>query len=251
LEADPLEGVGELDVDREVVRVQLERVPGAQPLGLAHVEDQTRDRALVLGRQLEPPVAVGVGVGLEPDRRRGIGGCAHRPSLRRGEPPCTHRSGPDVGRSAAQYAFARTRRPKAVSATIFRSKKKLYRRMYSMSCATRWIILSSVSVSPRQPLTCAQPVIPGFILWRSMYSRIFVRYCWLCATACGRGPTTDISPRSTLTNCGTSSSEVRRRKEPTRVTRVAPARACLTSAPFSRTRIVRNLKTRISWPSRP
>ena len=29
-------------------------------------------------------------------------------------------------------------------------------------------IFSSVSVSPRQPLICAQPVMPGFTLWRSM-----------------------------------------------------------------------------------
>ena len=27
-------------------------------------------------------------------------------------------------------------------------------------------ILSSVSVSPRKPFTCAQPVMPGFTLWR-------------------------------------------------------------------------------------
>ncbi|MNT83924.1 hypothetical protein D3C72_2238650 [compost metagenome] len=37
--------------------------------------------------------------------------------------------------------------------------------------------------------------------------------------ACGRGPTTDISPRSTLKNCGSSSRLVRRRKAPTRVMR--------------------------------
>ena len=30
------------------------------------------------------------------------------------------------------------------------------------------IILSRVSVSPRKPLTCAQPVMPGLTLWRSM-----------------------------------------------------------------------------------
>lgn len=51
---------------------------------------------------------------------------------------------------------------------------------------------SSVSVSPRQPLICAQPVIPGFTLWRNMYPSISWRYCSLCATACGRGPTIDI-----------------------------------------------------------
>ena len=61
--------VGELDVDAEVVRVELERVAGAQALVLAHVHDEARDGAAVLGRELEPPVAVAVGVGLEADGR--------------------------------------------------------------------------------------------------------------------------------------------------------------------------------------
>src|SRR5688500_19589188 len=41
-----------------------------------------------------------------------------------------------------------------------------------------------------------------------------LRYISLCATAWGRGPTTLMRPCSTLMNCGSSSSEVRRRKAP-------------------------------------
>ena len=67
LEADALERVGELEVDAEVVAVELERVAGAQPLVLADVHHQASDLAAVLGRELEAPVAVAVGVGLEAD----------------------------------------------------------------------------------------------------------------------------------------------------------------------------------------
>ncbi len=67
LEANAQERVGELDVDAEVVRVELERVPGPQPLALAHVEDETRDGAAVLRGQLDAPMAVPVGVRLEAD----------------------------------------------------------------------------------------------------------------------------------------------------------------------------------------
>ncbi|CAB4585437.1 unannotated protein [freshwater metagenome] len=43
-----------------------------------------------------------------------------------------------------------------------------------------------------------------------------------CATSdgnAGRGPTTLISPRTTLNNCGNSSNDVARKNAPTRVTR--------------------------------
>src|SRR5699024_12747252 len=52
--------------------------------------------------------------------------------------------------------------------TILISNQTLHSRMYSRSNSTRFSIFSSVSVSPRQPLICAQPVMPGFTLWRSM-----------------------------------------------------------------------------------
>ena len=54
LEAQPLDRVGELDVDAEVVRVQLQPVVGRQPGVLLHVHRQRRDGAVE--RQL--PVAV-------------------------------------------------------------------------------------------------------------------------------------------------------------------------------------------------
>ena len=47
--------------------------------------------------------------------------------------------------------------------------------------------LSSVSVSPRKPLTCAQPVMPGSTLCRRAQSAIVCSYSRLCHS--GRGPT--------------------------------------------------------------
>jgi hypothetical protein len=46
LEAEPLDGIGELDVDAEVVGVELEHVPRPQRPILLHVEDERRHRAL-------------------------------------------------------------------------------------------------------------------------------------------------------------------------------------------------------------
>ncbi len=44
--------------------------------------------------------------------------------------------------------------------------------MYQRSSSTRRRILSSVSVSPRAPETCAQPVIPDLTWWRKAYFSI-------------------------------------------------------------------------------
>ena len=63
LEPQPLHGVGELDVHAEVVAVELERVALHQPAGLVDVEHQRRERRL----DLQAPVPVGRGVGLEGD----------------------------------------------------------------------------------------------------------------------------------------------------------------------------------------
>jgi len=41
--------------------------------------------------------------------------------------------------------------------------------IYSISASARSRILSSVSVSPRRPLICARPVMPGLTLWRAGY----------------------------------------------------------------------------------
>src|SRR5262245_51249299 len=79
-------------------------------------------------------------------------------------------------------------------------------------------IFSMVSVSPRLPLTWAQPVMPGFTLWRRESGEIRSANASLRAIGCGRGPTIDISPSSTFTSCGSSSIFVRLRIRPTRVT---------------------------------
>src|SRR6185437_623503 len=65
LEAQPLDGVGQLDVDAEVVRVELELVAGAQAAILVHVHRQVSDA--VFGREL--PMLVAVGLGAEVDGR--------------------------------------------------------------------------------------------------------------------------------------------------------------------------------------
>ena len=48
-----------------------------------------------------------------------------------------------------------------------------------MSCSTRICIFSTVSVSPRQPFTCAQPVMPSFTLWRIDVAEIDVEASYL------------------------------------------------------------------------
>jgi hypothetical protein len=77
----------------------------------------------------------------------------------------------------------------------------------------------------------AQPVMPGFIRWRWAYSATSLalsipprRSSW--SARAGRGPTSDISPFSTLNSCGSSSRLVRRMKRPTRVTRSSSALTC-------------------------
>ena len=52
----------------------------------------------------------------------------------------------------------------------------------------------SSDVLPRQPLTCAQPVMPAFTLWRSMYCGIRCLNCSTKNGRSGRGPTIDMSP---------------------------------------------------------
>ena len=68
----------------------------------------------------------------------------------------------------------------------------------------------SSDVLPRQPLTCAQPVMPAFTLWRSMYCGMRCLNCSTKNGRSGRGPTIDISPFSTFQNCGHSSRSWRR-----------------------------------------
>jgi hypothetical protein len=67
LEAQPLNGVGELDVDGEVVRVELELVAGAQRRALVDGHGQRRDAAAVRG-QLQLPVSISRRMRLERNR---------------------------------------------------------------------------------------------------------------------------------------------------------------------------------------
>ena len=68
LEADAVQGVGELDVDAEVVRVELERVTGTEPAVLLHVHREPRDRAAVGHGEVELPVLVAIRMRLEANR---------------------------------------------------------------------------------------------------------------------------------------------------------------------------------------
>ena len=83
--------------------------------------------------------------------------------------------------------------------------------MYSRSSFIHW----SKEMSDR-PLTCQVQVMPGFTLRRRRCQRW---YCFTSAGTGGLGPTMLISPERTFRNWGSSSSEVRRMKAPTRVTR--------------------------------
>src|SRR5439155_18328351 len=60
LETDTLDGVGELDIDAEIVRVQLQAVVWREPGVFADVHRQGGDRAVE--GELPVPVAVRVGV---------------------------------------------------------------------------------------------------------------------------------------------------------------------------------------------
>jgi len=76
--------------------------------------------------------------------------------------------------------------------------------------------------APRQPLTCDQPVMPGLTRWRCAYMSVIShpsRSSVRMSMACGRGPTSDMSPLSTLNSCGSSSMLDARRRRPIRVKR--------------------------------
>ena len=63
----------------------------------------------------------------------------------------------------------------------------------------------------RPALTCAQPVMPGSTASRPSWRAV---YWATCDRTVGRGPTRLMSPRSTLTRFGSSSSEKRRSSAP-------------------------------------
>lgn len=47
---------------------------------------------------------------------------------------------------------------------------------YRISCSTRLIIMSTSGVAPRQPFIDAQPVIPGFTLYRAVEKEMIWPY---------------------------------------------------------------------------
>src|SRR5713101_6906112 len=63
-----------------------------------------------------------------------------------------------------------------------------------------------MDVSPRHPLTWAQPVMPTFNRWRLLYRATSLRNFATKRGRSGRGPTTLISPLKTLKNWGNSCS---------------------------------------------
>ena len=69
LEAQPLDGVGEFDVDAEIVGIQFELVAFEQRALLIDVEQERRDIAV----DLELPMAVARRIGLEIDPRSTVG----------------------------------------------------------------------------------------------------------------------------------------------------------------------------------
>ena len=79
LEPDALDGVGELDVDAEVVGVELQPVVRRQPGVLLDVHRQRRDGTV----EGELPVLVAIGAGVERDGRRG--GLGHKGWLKLNE----------------------------------------------------------------------------------------------------------------------------------------------------------------------
>ncbi len=74
----------------------------------------------------------------------------------------------------------------------------------------------SSNSSPERPEICHRPVIPGRTSERARCQSSSIAWS---RSGSGRGPTRLISPRRTLTSCGSSSSERRRSTRPTRVTR--------------------------------
>ena len=68
----------------------------------------------------------------------------------------------------------------------------------------------------RSPFTCQIHVIPGVTSSRLRCQSLQL---YDSSMGSGRGPTSDISPESTFSNCGNSSSDVRRINLPTLVTR--------------------------------
>src|SRR2546425_430149 len=84
--------------------------------------------------------------------------------------------------------------------------------------------------------------MPGRTRWRRWYPSICSRRSTKIAGCSGRGPTTFMSPSSTLNSCGSSSRRTFRSRRPIGVTRASSAWAHTCRPPLlESTRIVRNL----------
>ena len=91
--------------------------------------------------------------------------------------------------------------------SIFRSFPKFQFSIYSRSSFTT----SSKSVMLLRPLICHIPVMPGFM---ASLVQCLSSYCSTSETRGGLVPTREISPLSTLKNCGNSSMLQSRMKLP-------------------------------------
>lgn len=103
--------------------------------------------------------------------------------------------------------------------SIFRSFPKFQFSIYSRSSFTT----SSKSVMLLRPLICHIPVMPGFM---ASLVQCLSSYCSTSETRGGLVPTREISPLSTLKNCGNSSMLQSRMKLPIPFYRYHPAESC-------------------------
>src|SRR4051812_8875365 len=108
-----------------------------------------------------------------------------------------------------QYAPDRRRTAPAVRPRTCRSSQRDQRCTYPRRSRRQ-----SPQTRSDLPLTCHRPVTPGLTSSRWRSRRLIVS----SVTGSGRGPTRDISPRRTLTSCGSSSIDQRRSIRPMRVT---------------------------------
>ena len=133
---------------------------------------------------------------------------ARRASPRRLSPGRRRRSGPGSEDRGASTGGRGTRRPGAASRAGSRPGSAARHRRPPRSVASS------------RYASCASPVIPG-LAENTRRCSGSVRSTY--AGSSGRGPTRDMSPRTTLTSCGSSSSRYRRNVRPTFVTRGSPA----------------------------
>ncbi len=97
-----------------------------------------------------------------------------------------------------------------------------------------------------RPLTCAQPVMPGFASSRRRCSSL---YRSTYANGNGLGPTRLISPRTTDQSCGSSSKLVRRSALPNQLSRCSSSSNC---PELSRSSLMeRSFEIRMGTPSSP